>query len=245
VNRNNLLIVIVAALAGIVAGFLLANTMNRKELTTLRAENESLKGGRSDASGQNAKGTLTEQEIASTLARADEHPDDFQTQRNVGIAIYRYAAMKQDSGLIGRSIEVLDRALALEPDDYDVILSLGHANFDVGYFDKNNDALRRARTLYEKALILKPNDPDVRTDLGLTYFLETPPAFESSVAEFRKSLASNPKHEKTLKFIVQALAKQNNIAEASEYLDRLRSVNPKNEAITELASMIANQQPPG
>jgi tetratricopeptide (TPR) repeat protein len=241
VDRNNILIIIVAALAGLVAGFLLANSVNRNELSTLRAENESLKSGRPDAGAQNTQSTLTEEEIAATIARADQRPDDFQTQRSVGVAIYRYGAMKEDAKLIRRSIQILDRAVSLSPGDYDVILTLGHANFDVGYFEKNNESLARARTFYQKALAMKPNDPDVQTDMGLTYFLETPQDLENSVAEFRKSLASNPKHEKTLQFIVQALAKQNKISEASNYLDQLRTVNPRNESITELASMLAAQ----
>jgi hypothetical protein len=47
------------------------------------------------------------------------------------------------------------------------------------------------------------------TDLGLTYFLQTPPDYENAVAEFKKSLDKNPKHEKALQYIVQALARQN------------------------------------
>jgi tetratricopeptide (TPR) repeat protein len=242
---TNKLLIIVAALAGLVAGFLLANTINRNEMTTLRAENESLKSSGANAGTQGPNTDLTQEEIDATLARADQRPDDFQTQRSIGIAIYRYGAMKQDATVIERSIRVLDRAAALKPDDYDVILTLGHANFDVGYFNKNNEALKRARDLYIKVLAVKPNDVDVRTDLGLTYFLETPPNFDGSVAEFRKSLATDPKHEKTLQFIIQALARQGKYADASTYLEQLRAVNPKNELLGELASMIANPQPAG
>ena len=239
------LLIIVAALAGLVAGFLLANTINRNEMTALRAENESLKGAGTNPGTQGSNANLTEEEIAATLARADERPDDFQTQRSIGVAIYRYGAMKQDASVIERSIRVLNRAAALKPDDYDVILTLGHANFDVGYFNKNNEALRRARDLYIKVLAVKPNDVDVRTDLGLTYFLQTPPDFDGSVAEFRKSLATDPKHEKTLQFIIQALARQGKPADANQYLEQLRAVNPKNELLGELATMIANPQPAG
>ena len=239
---NNLLITIVVGLVGLAAGFLLANTLNRSELSTLRAEAERRRGEEANGS-RNLGANLSDEEINATIAQADRSPNDFQTQRNVGIAIYRYGAMKQDAEVIKRSIAVLDRAASLRPDDYDVVLTLGNANFDVGYFEKDNTALAKARELYVKALKARPNDPNVRTDLGLTYFLETPPDFSSSVEEFKKALQTDPRHEKTLQFMVQALVKQNRNEEALEYLEQLRSVNPQNESIAELLAMIDGEQP--
>lgn len=243
-NGKPTLLIIVAALGGLVAGFLLANTINRSELSTLRAENERFKTERSNPS-QTAGSDLTEEEIRATIARADQDPDNFATQRNIGIAIYRYGSIKQNADFIRQSIRLLDRAATLKPDDYDVTLSLGNANFDVGSFDKDNNALALARTHYTKALAAKPKDPDVLVDLALTYYLQTPPDLESSVSEFRKALEADPKHEKTLQFMIQALLKQNKASEASELLQRLRAVNPRNESIDQLTSMIAAQQPAG
>ncbi|HVF29444.1 MAG TPA: tetratricopeptide repeat protein [Pyrinomonadaceae bacterium] len=239
------MITIVVGLVGLVAGFLLANTLNRNELSTLRADNERLKTNQASGSQAGLSGTLSEDELAATIAQADRKPDDFQTQRNVGVAIYRYGATKQDAQVIKRSIAILDRAIALRPDDYDVVLSLANANFDVGYFEKDNASLVKARTLYENALKAKPDDPNVRTDLGLTYFLQTPPDLEGSVNEFKKALEKNARHEKTLQFLVQALAKQNKMSEAADYLQQLRAVNPQNESIAELQSMVSTSQPAG
>ena len=239
------MIALMGAAIGLVAGFLLANSINRNELSTLRAENESFKTERVPNSNQDPRSSLSVAEINSTIARADQSPNDFDIQRNVGVAIYRYGAMKQDERLIRESVRILERAVALRPDDYDVVLSLANANFDVGYFSKDNKALSNARTFYEKALAAKPGDADVRTDLGLTYFLLTPPDFENAVIEFRKSLEKNPKHEKTLQYLVQALINQKKNAEAAEYLDQLRAVNPKNESIGELTSMLAGARSAG
>lgn len=243
-NGKPTLLIIVAALAGLVAGFILANTINRSELSTLRAENERFKTERSNP-GSKESSELTEEEISDTIAKADEKPDDFATQRNIGVAIYRYGSIKQNPAFIRQSIRLLDRAAKLRPDDYDVTLSLGNANFDVGSFEKDNSALAQAREHYAKALTAKPNDPDVLVDVALTYYLQTPPDLDSSVSEFRKALAVNPKHEKTLQFMIQALLKQDKAAEASDLLERLRTVNPRNEAIGQLTSMIAAQQPAG
>ncbi len=238
-------IALIAAVAGVVAGFVLANSINRNELTTLRAENERFKNQGGQFSTQDGKTGLTDEEINATIAKADQSSKDFDTQRNVGVAIYRYGAMKQDEKLIRQSIRILDRALSLRPDDFDVILSVANANFDVGYFSKDNEALVRARNLYEQALAVKPENVDIRTDLGLTYFLQTPPDLDRAVGEFRKALDQNPKHEKTLRFMVQTLIKQNKAGEASEHLERLRAVNPRNESIGELTSMLSGAKPTG
>jgi len=242
-NAKTVWIALVAALAGAAVGFVLANSINRSELSTLRAENERLKSA-TPTTGD-SKNELTEEEISATIAQADSKPGDFDTQRNVGLAIYRYGAMKQDEKIVRNSVKILERATKLRPDDYDVILSLGNAYFDVGYFGKDNESLANARTFYGKALAAKPDNPDVMTDLGLTYFLQTPPDYENAVAEFKKSLDKNPKHEKALQYTVQALARQNKSGEASEYLDRLRAVNPKNQSIGELTSMLSGSQPAG
>ncbi|MEO8041830.1 MAG: tetratricopeptide repeat protein [Acidobacteriota bacterium] len=243
-NGRTAVFVLLGALGGVVAGFLLANTFNRSELLTLRAENERIKS----QGPQNSQGSgpgLTDEEINATIAKADQSPNDFDTQRNVGVAMYRYGAMKQDEKLIRQSVRILERAVSLRPDDYDVILSLANANFDVGYFSKDNDALASARNFYGKALAVKPDNVDIRTDLGLTYFLQTPPDYERAASEFKKSLEKNPKHEKTLQFMVQTLIKQNRSSAATEYLERLRTVNPKNESIGELTAMLATSQPAG
>ena len=232
---------ITAALAGLVVGFLLANAINRNEITTLRAEFERMKG-QVPASSSNANSAeLTDEEIAATVQRAEQNANDFQIQRSHGIALYRYAAMKQNVALLEQAAKILERAAALQPSDYDVTVALGNAYFDVGYFSKNNESLAKAREVYAKGLAAKPGDVEVRTDVGLAYYLETPPNLGMAESEFKKSLEKNPRHEKTLVFMVEVLAKQNKTAEASEYLDKLRSVNPQNQSIAELNSLINNQ----
>src|SRR5436190_14922353 len=92
-------IIVIAALAGAAAGFILANSINRSELSNLRAENERLKTSAPAANSADAGADLSEEEINATIARADNNAGDFDTQRNVGVAIYRYGAMKQDEKL--------------------------------------------------------------------------------------------------------------------------------------------------
>lgn len=244
-NGKTLLTAAAGALIGVVVGFILANSINRSELTTLRAENDRLKAGSTTAPGKSGESALSEEEINSTIARADQSPNDFELQRNIGVAIYRYGAMRQDENIIRRSLPILERAANLRTNDFDVTLTLANAHFDVGYFTKNNDALKRSRELYVKALAAKPDNVDIRTDLGLTHFLLTPPDYKAAADEFQKSLEKDPRHEKTLQFMVQALIKQNKSSEAAQYLQQLRSVNPNNESIAELTSMLSGTQPAG
>ena len=244
-DGRRVVIALIAFAAGLAVGFLFANSINRSELSTLRAENDRMRSEKASVSTGDAKPSLTGEEIAATIARAEQNSGDLQIQRSHGIALYRYAAIKQDAQLLQQSVEILQRAAALAPDDYDVIVTLGNANFDIGYFGKNNEALVSAREFYAKALAIKPSDVDVRTDVGLTYYLQTPPDLERSIGEFRKSLSTNPKHEKTLRFIIEALIKQNKSAEAGEFFERLKAVNPRNESIPELTSMLAQSQAAG
>jgi tetratricopeptide (TPR) repeat protein len=148
--------------------------------------------------------------------------------------------MRQSVPVIEKSIPVLERAKGLDPRDADVLTALGNAHFDIGYFNKNNEALGRARGFYESASKARPEDVELITDLGLTYFLQDPPALDQAAAAFERSLSKDPNHEKTLQFYIQTLVKQNKSEKAGEQLAKLRAVNPQNASIGELAALVNN-----
>ncbi len=222
------------ALLTFVGGFLLANSLNRAETERMRSEIE--KSAQKTASQGDLE--LTETEIDSKVAEADARPQDLLFQKNLGIALYRYGAMKQDVGTIEKAIKLLERANKLNPNDVDILIALGNAHFDIGYFNKVNNSLEKARSYYDAAVKIRPQDVELRTDLGLTYFLQQPSDLEKASSEFDRALAINPEHEKTLQFYIQTLAKQNNAAKASELIERLRKANPQNPALPELASIV-------
>ena len=150
--------------------------------------------------------------------------------------------MKQDAQLLAEIARLLTRANQQDAKDYEVLITLGNCYFDIGYIKKDNENLTKAREFYQKALSQKPNDVDVRTDLGLTYFLVNPPETDKALAEFQKYLQTNPKHEKTLQVTAQALLSQKKVAEAANYLTRLREVNPENQFLPELESQLSQQK---
>ncbi len=230
---------IVAVMVSFAGGFLLANALNRNELNTLRTENEHLKTSQNESVQNQAEGALSDEEIRDKIAEADRNPDNVSFQKNLGLALYRYATMKQDAKLLAEVGRILNRAFESNKQDYDVLVTLGNIYFDIGYFKKDNEPFRKAREFYKTALEQKPNDVDVRTDLGLTYFLMNPPENEKAIGEFQKSLQINPKHEKTLQVMTQTLLGQNNILESEKYLAKLREVNSNNQYLAELESQIA------
>jgi len=237
-----LLLSITAVILSFVGGFLLANALNRTELNSLRAENERLKNTQTASNQNESENTLTDEEIRQKIAEADRNPNNFAFQKGLGLGLYRYAAVKQDTNLLEEVAPLLKRAGELNPEDYDVIVALGNLYFDVGFYKKSNEDFQKAREFYQKALEQKPNDTDVRTDLGLTFFLMSPPETDKAIAEFQKSLQTNRKHEKTLQVLTQALLSQNKTIEAEKYLDLLREVNQNNETLSELTTRIAESK---
>lgn len=231
---------IVAVVVSFAGGFLLANALNRSEINQLRAENGRLTTNADEAKQTASESTLSPEEIRARIAEADKNPGDAAFQKNLGLALYQYGAMKKDSDTLAEAGRLLQRAYENNPKDYDVLTTLGNAYFDIGYFKKENAPFDKAREYYQKALDLKPSDVDVRTDFGLTYFLTNPPEYEKAVAEFQQSLQINPKHEKTLQVMAQTLLAQNKIAEAEKFVARLKETNAKNQYLAQLETEIAN-----
>jgi tetratricopeptide (TPR) repeat protein len=238
-TSKSIWIAIIASVLSFVAGFLFANSLNRSELTAKQSVNEAPKSGQNSNAPATSELSLTSEEIQKKIASADENLGNFTFQKNLGMSLYRYAAIKQDAGLLPDALRIMERALAMEPADRDLQIGIGNAYFDKGYFNKDNDSLLKSREFYRRALAVKPTDADVRADLALTFFLHDPSDLTTAVAEFEKALASNPKHERALQFLTQTLIKQNEPAKAAATLEKLKQANPSNTAIGELTSLLA------
>lgn len=239
-DKKSLWISVIAVVLSFVGGFLVANAINRSELETLRGENERLKTTTAEATNTASEFTLTNQEIDQKIAEAEKNSSDFQFQKRLGVALYRYGSMKQSAEIINKAIPVLERAARLNGSDYEVIVALGNAYFDQGYYGKDNAAFVKAREFYDRALELKPDDIEVRTDIGLTYYLLDPPELKPAIENFQKTLKTSPAHEKTLQLMIQALIKDQRAAEAEQYLEHLRKATPNSPAVNELSTMVVN-----
>lgn len=238
-QKNTALLVIIAALGGFIGGFLLANALNRSQLSNLQSKAQLASPTASPSTGDGQELELTGAEIRAKIAEADKNPNNFDFQKDLGAALYRYASMKQDAALLAEAARILERANSLKSGDFDVLVSLGNARFDIAYANKDNKGFIAARELYTKALDIKAGDPDVSTDRALTYFFLEPSDYDRSVAELQKVADTYPKHERSRQFLVQALTKQNKLAEAENALAKLKALNPQNKAISELESQIS------
>lgn len=238
-HRNTIAFVIVAAIAGFIGGFWLANSINRSAVNSLAPQTGIVNANVSQSSGQL---DLSAEELRGKIAEADRNPDNFAFQKDLGVALYRYAAMKQDAGLLAEAVRILERGNSLNAKDFDVLVALGNAHFDIGFYKKDATSFQKARDVYSKALAVKPGEPDVQTDLGLTYFLQEPPAYDKAVTELTKVSDADPKHERSLQFLVQTFVKQGKLGDAEKALAKIKSINPSNPAITELAAQISAAQ---
>jgi Tfp pilus assembly protein PilF len=234
-NKKAIALSIIAVILSFIGGFLLANSLNRKELEELRTENARLQSNRKNAE----EFTLSDEEIRRKIAEAEQNPDNFAFQKNLGIALYRYAGMKQDASFLPDVVKLLRRAAQLRPNDEETQVALGNAHLDLGQINKDKEAYKTARDFYAKALSLNPGNADVQNDLGLTYFLSDPPEYDRAIAEFQKALKIKTDHEKALENLVRVYLAQGKTKEAEEHLKRLKTVNPQNDFLTEFEAQLA------
>jgi cytochrome c-type biogenesis protein CcmH/NrfG len=226
-----------------VGGFIIANALNRGEIDTLRSENERLRASIGEPATSRGGDELSPEEIAAKIEEADSNPENAQFQKDLGTALYRYSAMRRDGELLDQAIRLLERANGLSPKDRETIVSLANAHFVAANLNARPERLPIARSYYLKALELGPDDVELRSDLALTYFLQEPPDLVTSVNELESALALDPKHQRSLQFLVQALWKDGRVNEAAAALERLKQADPQDRSIPELTALLTRTPP--
>ena len=243
-STRSILLSIAAVILAFVGGFLVANSINRSELNSLRAEVESSRTKQASVSNSHQQNELSSEEIKAKIDQADANPTNLNYQKNLGLALARYGSMKEDPDLIAQAARILDRAASLAPGDAEIMLGQGNAAFDLGYLNKDNASLGKARAIYEQILKKGPEDAGVRTDLGMTYFLENPPQDDKAISEFKKAIAKDPKQTRALEFLIQALVREKDLVGAEKYLGKLREADPNDEALPGLTEQVGKSRQP-
>jgi tetratricopeptide (TPR) repeat protein len=226
-NKENVLFGIVGLLAGLIIGFMFANSVNQQGSPGLAAataaQNSNLPPGHPNLpAGQQAMANIPEVQAAIEKAKAE--PDNFDAQLKAAELYYQ---IQRFDG----AIEHLKRANQLRPDDYDVVVHLGNALFDSDKYDE-------AEKWYSQALAKKADDVNVRTDLGLTYMFRQPADYDRAIQEFKRSLEINPSHTQTLQNLTVAYTKKGDAANASTTLARLEGLDSTNPVIARLKTDI-------
>jgi tetratricopeptide (TPR) repeat protein len=224
-NKENTLYGVIGLLIGLIVGYIgttYLNSVNTPISSTepapasrrdLPANHPATGGTRDDSSGD------PQGDVMAVIQQARNEPANFDAQ-------IQAASMFRQINRHEQALEFYDRALKIKPKDHDLLVKLGDANFDLQRFEE-------AERWYESALKLKPNDATVRMDLGLTFYLRQPRDIERAVAEYRKALSYDPRHEKTLQNLIAALIEKGDQSAARAALKQLEQVNPENQALAQ------------
>ena len=164
-NKKAFWLSIIGILISFAGGFLLANSLNRKELDELRSEIGRLKAAPQTPQESSSNQALSDDEIRQKIEEADKNPGNTEFQKNLAMALYRYASMKQEPKWLRDVARLLGRVYEKNPKDYNTIVSLGNIYFDLAQNETGEEEktsrgnnLSKAREFYQKGLEIKPND---------------------------------------------------------------------------------------
>ena len=229
--QKNILYGIGGLTAGLIIGFLAANSINRSAIsqsdvaqTQTAAPFANRQVQSSDIKEQPPQGKPLP-EVSEKIDKAKNEPKNFDAQMEAGNLYLKIQAFD-------KAQEFYDRAEQLKPSDYEKIVQLGNGFFDIGKFEK-------AEKWYEQALAKKPDDVNVRTDLGITFIERANPDLDRAVKEFQTSLVTNPRHEPTLYNLGIAYLKKEKFEETQEILRQLEEINPQGKLAVKLKQIIA------
>lgn len=217
-------------LAGLIIGFMFANSVNQSAATRNPAvmnqtqnpnmQNPNMPQNHPDINSMN---TITP-EIQAAIDKAKAEPDNFEAQIKAAEGYYQISRFNE-------SIEFLKQANKLKPDDYETIVNLANAYFDSAKYDD-------AEKWYSSALTKKSDDVNVRTDLGLTFIFRQTPNYDRAIQEFLRSLEIDPNHVQTLQNLTVAYTKKNDLEKAKATLSKLEGLNANNPAVPKLREEI-------
>lgn len=228
-TKDNVLFGIVGLLAGLIIGFMFANSVNKQaavSTTGITTQSANFPPGHPEVPGATAgqQSMAGVPEVQAAIEKANAEPDNFEAQ--VKAAELYYQIQRFDG-----AIEFLKRANKLKPDDHDVIVHLGNANFDADNYDE-------AEKWYSLALSKTADDVNVRTDLGLVFMFRQPPNYDRAIQEFKRSLEYQPNHPQTLQNLTVAYTKKGDLLNAAAMLSKLEAADASNPAISKLRSDI-------
>ena len=246
---------------GFLGGFFLANGINRGEQEKLSAEVASLRAGgavkdggkaapqqqqgggqQTSSAGDDSFPTLSDEQLANAVSKADASPKDAELQRKVGQALYVYAWQSGNASILPDVARILRRAHDLNPKDFKTTAMAGDAQFLIARSRNDAAALAEARKLYESALATQPDDAVVRTSLGLTYFYGSPPDATRAIREYRRALQSDPRQEISVQSLAAALIETGGFDEAGRLLDELEKLNPSNAELSKLRAQLEQKR---
>jgi tetratricopeptide (TPR) repeat protein len=251
-GRKGFWIASIGIIFGFVVGFFFANMLNRQEIDALKAKaaqaqaqtppQDAAKMELGEDNSPEQEQELSPDEIRQKIERADQNPQNIPYQKDLGLALYQYAGIKRDTTWLADAKRLMLRAYEKDQKDTKLVLALANVCFDIGQSKQDNAVLQEARKYYTQALQLQPKQVDVQTDIGSTYYLETPPQYEKAVAEYRKALALDPDHTRTLDDISRTMIMLGRFDEAESFLAKLKNTDANYPGIPDLDALLQEKK---
>ena len=231
----------IAVLLGFAGGFLLANALNRSGMDRLDSGLKSSSGqGKTTEKPGNLD--LAESEIREKLSQAANDPENFPLQKGLGLALYQFAALKQDEKRLDDVEVLLQRAYALNPDDYEVLVAFGSINIDLAKIQKDPLKIKKARGIFAKALEKNPKDVRVLNTLASTYLAGDDPDPDRAIIYLNDAMSADKRNEAALLNLASAYLAKGNTAKAREYVSKLKELNRSNPEIIRIEGKIQMEE---
>ncbi len=256
-NKQSIITLAVGLALGFAAGFIFADSADRKERDRLSAEVARLKAGDKEAGKpqpgaaeltdlngtqlRDAISNLTDEQLRAAITKADADPADLQLQKMTGQVLYFYAYNKRDVSVLPEAVRILKRAHEADPADYVVLRTLADSVYTVA-INSEPQLMGEAREYLGKAQKVKPYEPDVIVQIGLTYHFDKPPDTRRAIREYRRALEIDPQHEGALENLALALVAEGDLAGAEKAAAELEKVDPSNTKLADVRAQLAQKR---
>ncbi len=222
-SRENILIGIIGILGGVIIGYIGTNYINRANTATVPKQTGS-GGAPADHPPASGSSGNPQADVMAAIDLAKNDPSNFEAQIEAA-GLFRQIDRHE------QALEYYNNAYKIKPKDLNLLVKLGDTNFDLERYEE-------AERWYETALKIDPKDPTVRMDLGLTFQLRKGRNLDKAIAEYRKALVFDPRHEKTLQNLTAALIDKGDKPAARESLKQLEGINPANQTIAKFRDLL-------
>ncbi|HEX8637732.1 MAG TPA: tetratricopeptide repeat protein [Pyrinomonadaceae bacterium] len=227
-QKNSILFGIVGLVVGLIVGFFAANSINRSAISQQTAAPNQSNAPFASQQAANvpnnaaAGGMLAD--VQEKLDKAKSEPSNFAAQMNAG-------DMYAQIGRYDQAFAFYQKGVELKPDSFEANVQLANAYFD-------NRQFENAEKYYARALEINPKDVNARTDLGTTFVERQTPDYARAVAEFKKALEVDPKHEPTLYNLGVAYSRMSDAENADKTFAQLEQTNPNSPLVDRLKQIL-------
>lgn len=224
-------------LIGLVIGFWIANAVSRNVSSPHISGN--LISLEKKQTPENGGENLSREEIASAFAAAENRKEDAAFQKELGLALSRYAKVQNDFSFLPELIALLERANRISSEkDADILAALGDAYLIQAQEKSEPNLYEKARNLYRQAVRLKPDNAGFKRAYAVSFLFSKPAESEAAISELNSVLKQNPNDESALELLVLALIQSNKVEIAEQKLSEIKKNNPNSRAIADLEAQL-------